>query len=116
MERKTIATDLDGIIVEYDGWKGPEHFGKLQEGVKERLRRLSRDHDLILFSCRMANTEAAAHVYNFLEREGILNYFKNLTAVKPLADYFLDDKACSSWEELERKLGTTNYDDFNSVK
>ena len=104
--RKTLAIDLDGIILEYDGWKGPKHFGKIIEGVKERLEKLSRDNDLILFSTRVDGYKHLVNKQLFLE--GILEYFIKVTAVKPPADFFLDDKCCSSWEELEEKLGTTS--------
>jgi len=105
MERKTIAVDLDGIITKEEEWQGPEHFGELIPGVIEKLEKYSKDHELILHSCRLAGHYG--DTLRFLERVGILEYFSKCTAVKPPADHYLDNRASSSWEELERKLGTT---------
>jgi adenylylsulfate kinase len=30
---KTIAIDLDGVLAQYDGWKGPDHYGPPMPGA-----------------------------------------------------------------------------------
>lgn len=38
-----LAVDLDGVLFDYDGWKGPTHFGKPVPGVIEELYKLKRE-------------------------------------------------------------------------
>jgi len=37
---KTIAIDLDGVLAQYDGWKGPDHYGDPMPGAVDFLKAL----------------------------------------------------------------------------
>jgi hypothetical protein len=37
---KTIAIDLDGVLAQYNGWKGPDHYGEPLPGAVDFLRSL----------------------------------------------------------------------------
>ena len=41
----TIAVDFDGVIADYDGWKGPEILGSPRQDVIAALREL-RSHGM----------------------------------------------------------------------
>ena len=35
--KKVLAVDVDGTLLQYDGWKGEAHYGKPNPGMKELL-------------------------------------------------------------------------------
>jgi hypothetical protein len=50
---KTIAIDLDGVLAQYDGWKGPDHYGEPMPGAVDFLRALiTADMQPILHTTR----------------------------------------------------------------
>lgn len=40
--KDSICIDFDGVIAEYDGWKGEDNFGKPLKGAKEFLEKLNK--------------------------------------------------------------------------
>ena len=50
---RTYAFDFDGVIAEYDGFKGADVVGKPIESVVEAIRKLKRQgHKVIIYSTR----------------------------------------------------------------
>ena len=48
-----IAFDFDGVIAQYDGFKGTDHFGKPIESVVNAIRILKQQgHKIIIYSTR----------------------------------------------------------------
>lgn len=48
-----IGVDLDGTLVKYDGWVGPEHIGELIPEMARRVREwLSKDREVRIFTAR----------------------------------------------------------------
>ncbi len=37
---KTVAIDFDGVLAQYDGWKGEEHLGEPMAGAREFCQRV----------------------------------------------------------------------------
>lgn len=51
--RRTICIDFDGVLAEYDGWKGPEFFGEPRVGTRKFLYRLrEKRFKIIVFTLR----------------------------------------------------------------
>jgi len=112
---KTLAVDLDGTILTYDGFKGVDVFGEPIDGAKETLGRFREDGwFLIVDTCR-------GDVPAVVERLMLLdipfdavntNPFQPDTANpgKPMADFRIDDSAIyfngdwpAIYEEVRRR-------------
>jgi hypothetical protein len=105
---RTIAVDFDGVIADYDGWRGPGVLGEPRGDVVEALRRLRGEGWKIV----VHTTRGADEVEEFLARHGIphdeINHNSDYQTkgVKPVADVYWDDRAvCYSGDagkDLER--------------
>lgn len=110
-EPKTIAVDLDGTILEYDGWKGHDHFGKPLPGVREALQKLKEQGFVIIIWTTRNNREEIA---KYLKEQGIPFDYINENPYGPpggsnkvYADYYVDDRAVEfrgDWQEVLRKV------------
>lgn len=110
-----IAIDLDGILAEYDEWRGHNHFGKPIKKNIEEIKRLHKDgFTLILFTTRLNPQNAQERmdlpkteqkISEWLKRMGIRKCFSKLTGRKPIARYYVDDRAVTSFAELRRQMG-----------
>ncbi len=97
---KTIAIDIDGVIAipnAPDTWE-VEHF-LLAEGAKEALEKLSKDFLVILHSAR--GPYQLDKTVEWLMRHGIYQYIYQVHLGKPLAEYYIDDKAVhhTTWKD-----------------
>lgn len=51
--RKKICFDFDGVLAEYDGWKGFDVLGKPKQKVVEIVRQLKKEgHYIIIYTSR----------------------------------------------------------------
>lgn len=112
MKEKTIAVDLDGVIFEYDEWKGIDHFGKPMKGVRKSLRYLkySLGYRIVIYTAR-ANPAISAQytegellhkILNILRKNNIP--FDQVSTRKPIAEFYIDDRAVrfKSWPRTVR--------------
>ena len=93
---RTYAFDFDGVIAEYDGFKGADVVGKPIESVVEAIRELKRQgHKVIIYSTRgkkVLKKYCAEHsipidyINHNPEKEGENPY-------KPVAYVYVDDRA-----------------------
>lgn len=94
---KIVAVDLDGTLLEYDGWKGPAHFGKPIQGVVDALFELKKEGwAVVIWTTRRTDHALRAH----LEKHGVPFDYINKhpwqppgTSHKITADVYLDDRA-----------------------
>ncbi len=93
--RRTIAVDFDGVVAEYDGWKGEGVLGEPRADVQEALLLLRAEGWKIVIH----TTRGEHEVGEYLERNKIpfdeINRnsdYKTLGA-KPVADVYWDDRA-----------------------
>lgn len=92
-----VAVDLDGTLLEYDGWKGPAHFGKPIQGVIDALHELKKaGWAVVVWTTRATDYGLRAH----LERHHIPYDYINKHPWQPpgsshkvSADVYLDDRA-----------------------
>ncbi|MDH3492267.1 MAG: hypothetical protein OEM82_01865 [Acidobacteriota bacterium] len=101
---RTVAVDLDGVLAEYDGWKGLENIGDPIEGAKEFMEALSEKYFVLVHTARIANENVKTedHVQRVKNlvvewlRENEIPYGDVYTGRgKPLASAFIDDRAVS---------------------
>lgn len=97
VKRRTIAFDFDGVLAQYDGWKGWQHLGEPVPGIKEIIRQLKMDWGctIIIYTTR-GNSEMA----EWCKKHGILySYINSNPGIqgnnpgKPIADVYVDDRA-----------------------
>ena len=94
---KIVAVDLDGTLLEYDGWKGPAHFGQPIPGVVSALFELKKaGWAIVIWTTRKTDYALRAH----LEKHDIPFDYINKHPWQPpgsshkiTADVYLDDRA-----------------------
>lgn len=106
-KKQKVCVDLDGVLAEYDGWKGVKAFGKLNFGMKEFMDELHEVAHIIIFTCRcklpedhekemaegLSIEERKQLVANWLKEKNI-PYDEIYTGQgKPFAKVYVDDRA-----------------------
>lgn len=106
----TVCFDFDGVLAEYDGWKGHGIIGKPIKEMIDLVGRLhNAGHTLVLCTTRLnahpfvdmpnkvdkevVSGYADVCIREFLEGEGILTFFSKIGCEKVFADYYIDDRA-----------------------
>lgn len=92
---KTIAVDFDGVIAEYDGWKGFGILGMPRKDVLAALRTLHAEGWKIIIH----TTRGEEEISGYLIEHGIPHHEINRNSDyrtlggKPVADVYWDDRA-----------------------
>ncbi len=92
---RTIAVDFDGVIADYDGWKGRGVLGLPRKDVIEALHELYAEGWKIIIH----TTRGEQEVGPYLVHHGIPHHEINRNSdyrtlgVKPVADVYWDDRA-----------------------
>lgn len=96
-----IAIDFDGVIHKaskgfYDGTIYDEPI----EGTKEALEQLSKNNSIVVFTCKAKKDRGLVNgktgvelVWEWLEKHDLAKYVSKVTAEKPRALFYIDDKA-----------------------
>jgi hypothetical protein len=93
--RRTIAVDFDGVIADYDGYKGPGILGDPRPDVREALLELKKEGWKIIIN----TTRGEAEITEYLKQHGIpydefnRNSDYKTQGSKPVADVYWDDRA-----------------------
>jgi adenylylsulfate kinase len=93
--RRTIAVDFDGVIADYDGYKGPGVLGAPRPDVIEAMRTLkSEGWKIVIFTTR-GESEIASFLaaHNVPHDEINRNSDYQTQGNKPVADVYWDDRA-----------------------
>ncbi len=98
---RSVCVDLDGVLAQYSGWRGIEHFGDPIPGAVDFTSKLVKTYRVIIFSSRTHEEEgrdvgaAAQLVAAWLNRHGFA-YDEIYTGVgKPFASAYVDDRGVS---------------------
>ena len=103
---KTIAVDFDGVIAEYDGWKGVGILGEPRKDVVAALRALHTEGWKIVIHTTRGEEEISAYLTEHRVPHHEINRnsdYKTLGG-KPVADVYWDDRALCYSGDAERDL------------
>jgi hypothetical protein len=105
-----VAVDLDGTVLEYDGWVGESHFGDPRPGARKALKALQgRGYLLVINTCR-GNVQAVKDVLH--ENDLPYDYVNESphqppgTSDKIQADVYIDDRAVNArqpWSKITKE-------------
>ena len=98
-ENNNIAIDFDGVIHEFKGWGDGTCYGKPLEGALEAIKLLSKKYNVIIFTAKSKPNRPLVEgktgtelVWEWLKKHNIDQYIKEVTAEKPRACLYIDDK------------------------
>jgi hypothetical protein len=86
---RIVCVDFNGVLDEYQGWRGPAHFDGPRAGAREFLEELTeRGYAVFVFTTRYA-----PDVWRWLRDNGLDHLVSDVTDRKPAAHVFVDDRA-----------------------
>lgn len=97
-----IAIDFDGVMHDpYDGPRNGECYGPPIPGVYEALVAIAEKYEIIVFTCKGRSggptydqgQTGTDLVWAWLEEHGLKRLVKDVTATKPNAIAYIDDKS-----------------------
>lgn len=108
-ESKVLAIDFDGVIHRNSlGFHDGTVYDDPIEGSLEALRDLSKDYEIVIFSCKALEDRPLVNgktgielIEEWLQEHGVLQYVKEVTFKKPRAYLYIDDKGYrfENWED-----------------
>tara|TARA_R100000234_G_scaffold93485_2_gene61700 strand:+ start:4821 stop:5837 length:1017 start_codon:yes stop_codon:yes gene_type:complete len=113
-EKDQIAVDFDGVIHNFDkGWHDGTCYGEVIPGSLEAVKKLSEKYDVVIYTAKvkpdrpLVNGKTGGElVYEWLDKNGFLPYVKTVTAEKPRAEFYIDDKAVKfvDWNQTIQEI------------
>jgi hypothetical protein len=86
---RIACVDLNGVLDEYRGWRGSEHFDPPHPGARGFLDGLrARGFEIVVFTTRHPDG-----VWAWLREHGLADAIVEVTDRKPAAHVFIDDRA-----------------------
>lgn len=100
-ESKNVCIDFDGVIHDnYDGFGDGTVYGPLIFGAREAIEQLAQKYNIIIFTAKakpdrpLINGKTGTElVWEWLTKHDLSKYIKEVTAEKPRALAYIDDKA-----------------------
>lgn len=112
--KNTLCIDFDGVIHDHNlGFHDGTIYGDPIEGSLESLKELSNKYKIIIFTCKanpnrpLVNGKTGAElVWEWLEKYNVSQYISKVTAIKPVAAAYIDDKAIKfdNWKQCMREV------------
>lgn len=106
--KPTICLDFDGVVNNYKGWRD-EGFDVILDkpvpGVKKAIKKLREDYTVVIHSVRCAHRGGRQAIIDYLKKNKIK--VDGVTANKPLASMYIDDKAIpfdGDWNKTLRRV------------
>lgn len=102
---QTVAVDLDGVLAQYDKWRGVEHIGKPILHAKQFMQELiEMGHHVVVYTTRTnpdvngragdyTADELAGRIHEWLADNDIPYHEVYVGAGKPIASAYVDDRA-----------------------
>ena len=113
-EANNLAIDFDGVIHNMDkGFYDGTCYGDPFPGALEAVRELSKKYRIIIFTAKAKSDRPLVNgktgielVWEWLEKYNLDSYIKEITAEKPRAICYIDDKAIGfkSWNQTMNDL------------
>lgn len=98
--KPVVCVDLDGVLNDFDGWKGADYFHEPRPGAAEFLRSLCEaGYSVVVFTVRWRE-----HVEAWLARHDLARYVAEVTDKKPPAHVYVDDRAICFQGDFETTL------------
>lgn len=107
-KQPTVAIDFDGVIADYDGWKGPGILGSPRQDVILALRQLRSEGWKII----VHTTRGIEEIREYLNDNNVpfdeinCNSSYKTGGSKPVATVYWDDRACcysgNALDDLEK--------------
>ena len=117
-EKINLGIDFDGVIHKNSkGYHDGTCYDEPVEGVEEALKILSQKYNLICYTAKakadrgVVNGKTGSHVvWEWLVKYGFDKYIKTITAEKPRAVAYIDDKAIrfNDWDSCLNELKDNN--------
>ena len=92
----TVAFDFDGVINSYkSGWKGADIIPDPPvSGICDEIMKLHEaGHKIVIYTTRAVTSKGIQAVWTYLRSIGIYECISDVTAEKPLAQCYVDDRA-----------------------
>jgi phosphoglycolate phosphatase-like HAD superfamily hydrolase len=84
-----VCVDLNGVLDDYGGWRGPDHFDPPRAGARDFLAALrARGLRVVIFTSRYPDD-----VWAWLKAHRLDDLVSDVTDRKPAAHVFVDDRA-----------------------
>jgi len=103
-----ICLDFDGVVNNYKGWRD-EGFNVILDtpvqGTQEAIKKLREKYTVVIHSVRCSHHGGRQSIVEYLEKYGIT--VDGVTANKPLASMYVDDKAIpfdGNWDRALRRI------------
>ena len=112
---KSVAVDLDGTILTYDGWRGPTHYGEPIEGATEFLAKVKEKYRVVIHTCRdthIPKVHDALEAHLKKHKLPFDSIWKGTR--KPPATAYVDDKgvSCRPQEDINDYDGALRHIDY----
>lgn len=107
MTKRTLAIDFDDTLhdTKHTRWTGiGKARGSMISYAAKHLHDLSKDYKIVIYSCRAVHPDGVEAIRKFCVRNNIP--FDAITATKPIAALYIDDKALqfTTWAETVRQI------------
>ena len=121
-ESNTIAIDFDGVIHSFElGYHDGTIYGTPLPGSLENIKRLSNKFKIVIYTAKakpdrpLINSKTGIElVWELLEKYDVAKYISEITAEKPRAICYIDDKAIRfiDWEQTIKDLKNFTNESF----
>jgi hypothetical protein len=88
-DKAIVCVDLDGVLNDFDGWRGADFFHPPRKGAREFLETLNgMGYRVVVFTVRYG-----PHVEAWLAEHDLTALVSEVTDKKPPAHAYVDDRA-----------------------
>lgn len=120
-KKKVLAVDMDGTLIQYDYWRGVEHYGDPIPGMREVLQEV-RDAGwcIVIWTVRSDNNATRNHLIKHNIPFDYINespYSPSDVGPKIPADVYLDDRAINFSGSVEGLINRIlNFEKWYKIK
>lgn len=91
---KTLAWDFDGTLCQYEnGFVHPPVEPPIPGALAAVRTAAAKGYENVIFSVRANRPDGVQAIHQWLDKHGFLPYIKGITAMKPKAVAYIDDRA-----------------------